>query len=268
MSEENAEQVDQLDAEIETAITTQEEPPKEEESAPPEEPEPTETEESQANDAEDDEPEKTDGVQKRFNKLTARYYTEKEKREKLEKELEEARRQIKPVREDEPKLADFGYDEESYNKAVREYDKKEIIRELKNEQSYSSEMKKASEILDQHEQRVLEFGKDDYYDVVGPLIQSNTIIGKPLEVLLGDEKSAQMQYHLGQNPKLAEKIGRMGEAHGIAEIAKLSVKLSTVKPVKTTKAPDPVKTASSGGAKADVKIEEKSMDEIMADESI
>jgi hypothetical protein len=262
MSEiENAESLDAEIAELS----------KQEESAPPEET-PTEPEETQDTEKDiDSEPEKkVDSFQKRINKVTRDKYLEKARADALAAEVERLKQQTQPV-EKEPTLEQFDYDEEAYQRAVREHDKKAIIREIKQETSVSREQESKQRVASEYAQEIKKANIPDYHEKIESLVDSFAPEQPmPLEMIdvIQLEKNPKVAVYLADNLEKAHEIANMTPLQMATEIGKLSAKVSMVKPIKTTKAPDPVKTAGGGGAASGKKIEEMSMAEIMADPNI
>lgn len=64
------------------------------------------------------------------------------------------------------------------------------------------------------------------------------------DAILDSDVGGKLIHHLGQNPQEAQRIANLPAARQAAEIGKLEMKLST--PVKTSKAPEPIKPIGGG----------------------
>lgn len=256
---------EELDAEIEASITSNSEdsaPPLEEPEQPEEQPDEPEGDDPPAKD------ELTEKVRKRINKKTADYYREKNRADELERKIAELEAS-KPATESEPKEEDFDFDPVAYQKAlVKYYAKQEVAKTVQSTQAEQTKAK-TDAILQKYNAKVEASGLDDFDEVVTGLFQNKILGQAAYEAILEQENGPQIEYHLGKNLELAEKIGSKTPTQQAVEIGKLSVKLAAPKGKKITKAPDPVTPAKSGGGSGTPKdVANMSMDEIMADERL
>jgi hypothetical protein len=265
MSEiENAESLDAEIAELS----------KQEESAPPEETstEPVGAEEQETPAEQEPEEKKVDSFQKRINKRTRDYYTEKARAEALEAKVAKLENKLKPV-EPEPQLSDddIDYDEPTYQRKLAAYYAKKAVSEIKQETQVSKEQESKQRVASEYAQEIKKANIPDYHEKIESLVDSFAPEQPmPLEMIdvIQLEKNPKVAVYLADNLDKAHEIANMTPLQMATEIGKLSAKVSMVKPIKTTKAPDPVKTAGGGGAASGKKIEEMSMAEIMADPNI
>ena len=259
MTEQTAAQVDPLDtfvqedpdqvseqAEVESQAT---------ESAPVEEATPEST---------DAEKPKDDGVQTRFNKITAEKYAEKRRADKLQKELEEARAQNTAPPLTEPTLEGHDYDTDAFNEANVQYQIQQGVKnelELQSQQAANQKQAEAQQKLqDDFEKRVNDFGKADFSE------KANAIPTLPPGVanaMMQSEQGAEMIYHLGENLEKADSLANMTPEAAMMELGRLSVQLSTKPEIKLSAAPDPIEPLNSGGSleKSD---DDMTMSEFMA----
>jgi hypothetical protein len=259
-------QDDELDAEIEASITSNDG-----DAAPPEEEAETiETEEdSDSSILETTEPEKPEvpkGFQKRINKRTADYYREKNRADELEKKIA-ALEANKPVdASKKPKEEDFDYDKEAYQEALIEWKVEQGVLKLQQQTKAQQAKSQADTVLDNYKAKVEASGIEDFDEAVTELYQNQILSATAYEAILGDDNGHLVEYHLAKNLDLAAKIGSKTPAQQATEIGKLSVKLAAPKGRKISNAPEPVTPAKSGGGGLSKKPEEMDMDEIMEDD--
>jgi hypothetical protein len=258
-------------ADIEASITTVS---SEEESAPPEEEkeEIIETEETPEDELEGDEPSEPEkpkvpkGFQKRINKRTADYYREKNRADELEKKIADLEAQRPVDVGSKPKIEDFDFDEAAHQEALLDWKLEQKVAKIQLKTKAQQAKANADTVLEQYQRKVETSGLEDFDEVVTPLYQNKILGDAAYEALLIQDNGPLIEYHLAKNLELAAKIGSKTPAQQAAEIGKLSVKLAAPKGRKTTKAPDPVKPAKSGGGGLSKDATEMSMDELMEDD--
>lgn len=204
-------------------------------------------------DTEDKKPtgKKSDGVQKRIDKIVKEREQERRKREALEKEIAEYKsKKPDPVKEsNEPKEQDFDtYD--AYLDALDEYDnnspeQKETIEQDKNpeekpegETELTDSQKTAMAVI---QEKADAAEKPEDFEAVA-LDPSVPVTAEMVEALAECDDPAKVLYHLGKNKDIAASIAEGSPAQQMREIAKLdlTVKVKPAKPVKTTEAPEPI----------------------------
>lgn len=209
--------------------------------------------------------EKKDGLQKRFKKLTADRYKEKDRADRAEKALEklrsEGQRSSPPSLED----SDIDFDQDKLEDARIDY---KVAQTLKKERQLDtdrkSETKRAQE-SDDFFKRVEKTGLDrkEYSETIGTLLETVRLDNDVVTAIIRDEKGPELAYYLGKNLDKADEIANLDPISAALELGKISSKLSVGKPIKTTKAPEPIDPVNgSGGLK---KSKDKmSMAEVMA----
>lgn len=105
----------------------------------------------------------------------------------------------------------------------------------------------------------------DYADVAeNPAVSiSNTMA----IAITSSDHGPKLAYHLGQHPEVAERIAKMQPAMQLMELGKLEAQITAPKPVKTSKAPEPIRHQTGSGAPQAKSIEDMSMDEYAASRS-
>lgn len=238
---------DAINAALEPEVTEQEtvevEETKLEESAP--------SDDSQEND------DNENGVQKRINKITADKYAEKRRADELQRKLDEL--QSKPKTESKtPDLKDFDYDDDAYSAALIDHKVQKAIEAKEAQRITELESQKADQVQKSFHDRAAKLGKDDFADVANniPLLPQGVV-----EALMSDEHGAKLVYHLGTHLDQADRIANMSPAQALLEVGRMSAKLDSKPQIKTSAAPEPIDTITSGGSlKKD--ISEMSMEEI------
>jgi len=227
-----------------------------EESAPPIENEET-TEEVQAEQPKNE----SKGFQKRINKITADKYREQNRAEAAERELAElkAKQEQKP----EPKLEDFDYDEEALLDAKIDYRVNSATAQY--QQNYQQQQRdtlraQAGEVF---KQKVEASGIEDYSETIHNLVATVPLKEKVVDAIQAVENGPEVAYYLGKNLDVADRLSQKDDISAAMELGRISAKLSATNNKRTTKAPDPVKTAASGGTPSK-DMESMSMEEIYA----
>ena len=269
--ENNAAQVDPLDAFVQEAIdqvseqATTETPTTA--SAPVEDaikPEATEAIETKG-----DEP-KEDGYQKRINKITADKHKEIRQREASDKRADELQAKLdlieanKPTLE-QPNLEEHNYDEEAFNKATVAYQVQEQFKaELttqKAKQDQTDQKAAAEQVQVKFDERADALGKDDF------AAKANAIPKLPegvVDAIMTLENGAEMVYHLGSNLDKADSLAKMSPMAAMMELGKISASMSVKPEIKTSAAPDPIEPVTAGSALSDKIDDEMSIDSWMA----
>jgi hypothetical protein len=209
------------------------------------------------------------GVVKRIGKLTARYYTEKNRADTAEKKLAEMQQQPVVSTKKAPTLEDFDYDEDKYNQALIDHRVDSALSEREQKIHSQKAQVEASSIQDGYNKKVSESGlEDEVYDAFSKLSDAKIPLGHAVDAIQMDDNGPAITVFLGNNLEEADKIAGMNPVQAALEIGRISAKLSAVKTKKTTKAPDPVKPAGGSSVAITKDIASKSMEDIMSDDSI
>jgi hypothetical protein len=192
----------------------------------------------------------SNGVQKRINKVIKEREDAKRENEALQKRIKELEGNNSGKEVKEPVESDFEtYDE--YLDALDKYDStaetKGQAKDSENDKhedastdntltdSQRSAMGVLQEVIESSE------GKPEDFEAIA-LNPEVPITGEMLEALAECDDPVKVMYHLGKNKDAAKSIANKSPAQQMREIAKLdlTVKVAPPKPVKTTKAPDPI----------------------------
>ncbi len=211
--------------------------------------------------------EKKDGVQARFNKITAEKYEARREAEALQKRVNEleAQKAKAPVSE-APKIEDFDYDQDAFSAAFIKYQvgietanqQKSYVANQAKEQQRLTEQQAAAEFS----QKVSKLEIPDYVETVKmiPQLQDETLLA-----IYNVENGPEVAYHLGKHLDVADSIAHMPPMQAAMEIGRISANLNFNKTSKKpTTAPDPIKPIGSGGVAHTKAVEDMSMDEIAA----
>ena len=209
---------------------------------------------------------KEDGFQKRIDKVTADKYTEKRRADELQKRVDAFEASKTEETLQKPKLDDpsIDYDEEAFDKANRQYDIDQGVKDVLAKQSADAKAEQQQTAIEKvqsdYNNRVSALGKADFKE------KQDAIPNLPAGVadaLMQSEDGAEMIYHLGSNPEKAEALANMSPAMAIMELGKLSAQLSIKPETKTSAAPDPITPLSSGSALSSNIDDDMPMDEWM-----
>ena len=99
----------------------------------------------------------------------------------------------------------------------------------------------------------------DYADVAeNPAVH----ISQTMAVAItSSENGPKVAYHLGQHPEVAERIAKMPPALQLMELGKLEAQITAPRPVRTSKAPEPIRVTTGAGEPQAKSLDEMSMDE-------
>lgn len=161
--------------------------------------------------------------------------------ELLKQQLAEARAAQAPKKADgEPTLEQFDYDPEKYATAKAEFAKKTAAQELTAKQRQDAMQADVTKLQSEWESKVerADSKYDDFDTVVGELTPNSPFVAAIMEAENGED----IAYHLGKNPKEAERIAKLPPRAQIREIGKLEAKLlaKPVEPKAPSKAPAPI----------------------------
>ena len=158
----------------------------------------------------------------------------------LEKQLEETRRTQQPQAEGEPRIEQFDYDPEKYAAAKADFAKKQALTEYEAKQRTEAQKNAHQALVSEWEKKVDRATDkyEDFADIVGELTPNSAFVAAIMEADNGED----IAYHLGKNPKEAERIAKLPPLTQIREIGKLEAKLlaEPVKPKTPSKAPAPI----------------------------
>jgi len=196
------------------------------------------------------------GFQKRINKITADKYREQSRAEAAEAKLAELEKAI-PVKE-APTLEQFDYDENEYQDARIDHRVAAATDQIRQEVFRAQAEDAQKRAQDDFARRVAATGIEDYGETIQTLVESVPLPSEVIDAIQGDDKGPELAYYLGKHLDVADKLA--GTRNPLYELGKISAGLNTKR---TTQAPNPVKTAGSGGSSTK-DMESMTMDEIYA----
>lgn len=203
---------------------------------------PVEEESQQTEPVEPNQP--TDNFQARINKVTKAKFDEKRRADDLQKQLDAYKNAPKQEAK-MPTLEDHGYDEEAFNQATINYQVQQGIQADRDKQQ--QETQQASDVAMQNafDSRVLKLGKDDFIEKMQsvPMLPNGVA-----DALVGLDNGPELIYHLGTHLDAADALANMTPAAAMMELGRISANMSVKKEVKTSAAPDPIKTLKSGSS--------------------
>lgn len=245
------------------AQETETKPDGEAESKGDEKPEPGEGKEEEAAKHGDDSTAETQkpgkkgkGFQKRIDEVVRERETERQRADRLQKELDQLKKGDKAEKPDskkEPKESDFdSYDE--YLDALDKWDQDTNSDQGKPEKAEKdadkSEDKEADGSLTDSQKTAMAVLKErfdeerDNFEDFDKVAFNEDLAVSPvmLEALAECEEPSKVLYHLGKNPELSKEISEKSPTQVMREITKLDLDVGTkpAKPVKTTQAADPI----------------------------
>ena len=189
------------------------------------------------------EPVKKDGVQKRFDKLTADKYAEKRRADELAKRVQELEASKPPAAT--PSLEDFDFDEDAHRAAL-------IKQEVQAAISGQTQAQRDADVLAAREVAAAKFSegisslnKEDFDAVASsvPLLPEGVA-----DALMQSDNGAEVIYHLGSNLDVADRIAGMSPLAAMAEIGRISASMATQPVVKPSAAPAPIAPLKTGSS--------------------
>lgn len=185
----------------------------------------------------------TDNFQTRINKVTADKYAEKRRADELQAKLDQLNN--KPVEKEAkaPTLEDHEYDDEAFNKANISYQVQQELAKQRSVQQQEQVQAKAQQEGVEFNKRIADFGKEDFAD------KANAIPVLPdgvADALIQAANGPEMIYFLGTHLDQADALANMTAGQALMEIGRISANMSAPKEKKSSAAPDPIETLSSG----------------------
>ncbi len=225
------------------------------------EPDPVEPEQGEAQENEpesksegEEEPEpdkaKKTGFQKRINKLTLRQKEAERRADALELENQElkGRNQVEQDNQTEPLIDDFD-DYSAYEKALVDFKANEKFKKYRDDESVKKQEIKAQDVQRTFNERVEKANIDGFKEASAALIESRTLPGNLVNVLLEHEKGPELVHYLGSHLDFADSLNNLSPQRALLKLGELSVNLLNVKKTKRiTKAPDPMKVLTGGSS--------------------
>jgi len=212
-----------------------------------------------------EESKKKSKTQVRIDKLTREKYEEREGREQLQVQLDEAQKQIdqnnnqqfqQRLQNEAPTLEQFDYDEGQFKTAYSQWYQGEIVKENQKRQQanqHQDQLKKQAE-FNVSVNTKLNAGAEKYSDfkevISNPAIPSLKTNPAVFEEVMASEKTADIAYYFGKNPSEAIEILKMNPNQARRAIFKLEDKLQQTIEPNLTKAPPPPNPVKAKGQAA------------------
>ena len=262
MSENNAAQVDLLDAFVQEAIdqVSEQEPVENQptESAPVEDTKKPEA--TEATEPKGDEP-KDDGFQKRINKITKKAGEHERRADDLQKQLDVLQR--KPELE-QPTLEQHDFDTDAFNDANVDYKIQEGVKKGIEANSQNTILEKqeleSQQLTDSFIEAVTAIDSDGMNKINAIPDLSNDVI----DAIKQSSNSGELALYLAKNLEAADKLATMTGSAAMMELGRISVQMSIKPEIKTSAAPDPIEPINSGSALSDKMDDEMPIDAWMA----
>lgn len=199
-------------------------------------------------------PERESRAKERIQELVRRAKEAEGRAESAERQLQQY--QSEPLKEPHEYESDSDYQRALIREELRQAERERLQRE----QTAAAETAQ-QERVNAYEARANEARtKIPDFDQVAHsqhVTYSNAMIQLVQESDLGPE----IAYHLGKNPREADRIARLSPLSAAREIGRLESKFAQTSRPKVSNAPPPVKTISGTGAIEQKKLEDMSLDE-------
>lgn len=198
---------------------------------------------------------KSKGVQKRIDELTANWRNEQREKEWMRQQLETLQKQVQPQQPTAPAKASEGRPSIDQFDDVNDF--VEAVSDWKLKQHESAREAMSSQEREQREQQALiskvnqsiDKARQKYADFDDVVTNNpNVAMTTATAVALTDMASGMdVAYHLGRNPAEAQRIANLPQSLQFVEIGKIEAALAA-NTRKTTAAPPPVGSQLSGSA--------------------
>lgn len=207
---------------------------------------------------------------KRINKIHAEKIQQRNRADRLEKELSElksgARSEVVTDNGSAPKIEDFDYDDSRYRDALIDH-RVESALQARDELQVRHKVEQTAQANEaRFLERAVTFQNEtkDYTEVLGklPFFQESTI-----GAIRSIENGPEVAYHLGQNLELAGRIADLDSVSAAIELGRLAHSLNTneTTAVRQSNAPAPITPVSSSGGTLVKPEGDKTMEEIFND---
>lgn len=220
-------------------------------------------------------PKKSNGIEKRFDKLTATIYELREENERLKNQHPKAEEKpSKPSADEEPQRENFANDTE-WVKSHQRWTTLQVLKEQTQQARQAEEQEANKAILDAHFQSISDARTkySDYDDkvseAVSPWHEKNPAqmqAAQAFQVTLYNlDNSGDVGYYLATHPEEFAKLGELSPAKVQQAVWRISESLlksdppSTRKPV--SELPAPIKPVGASGTKSTVNENDMSDDE-------
>lgn len=205
---------------------------------------------------------KKNSFQDRINQKTRQAKEAEQRARQAEEATEDYRRQLEEIQANAPKmpsLEEYDYDQEKYTQAMAEYNaaanRSAVQDALTDQQRFQADQAKKEAqqaMVHAFTERTGAF-RDEHADfdtvVQDPSFKQGAAMTQA--ILIADNGPA-IAYHLAKNPGLTNDINQMNPVAAAMELGRISGRLATEAPVKTTNTPTPVtpiNTSSKGSEK-------------------
>ncbi len=190
---------------------------------------------------------KSDGFQKRINKVTADKYEAIRRAEELQAKLDALQKaNEKPL--EAPTLEAHDYDEDAFNQANVQYQvQQELQRQAEAQKAAQAEIK-AQQAQQAFNERIASLNKEDFADKANAIPQLPPGIA---DALIEADNGPEIIYYLGSHLDKADSIASMSPAQALMEIGRLSTNLNKKPEIKTSAAPEPIEPLKAGSAVTD-----------------
>jgi hypothetical protein len=201
---------------------------------------------------------KSNGVQKRIDKVTRQREEERRKNEALERENAELRAKLESPNDGKESKPPVESDYDTYDKyldALDAYENKTPEKKSEKQPEQQSD-EVQTELTDSQKtamailrEKVDSSDKPDNFEEVA-LNPDVDITAEMVEALAECDNPANVMMHLGNNKDLATEIAGQSPAQQMRAIAKIDLTVTSKppKPTKTTKAPEPISPVSGSDA--------------------
>jgi len=202
-------------------------------------PEQVETAEATTAEAQPVEPERKSGAEKRISQLVY-------EREEAKREVKRLQEQLSQPEGDAPRENDFeNYDDYVAAKAVHAMEQRQ--REQQQQQLQARQQALIAERQQQFQAQVIE-AKGKYADFEQVAFNPQVPITEGVaQLLTTTDKGADIAYHLGKNPEVAQRLAQMDPLQAAIEIGKIEANLKLPQPKTVTDAPEPLAPVGGGG---------------------
>lgn len=221
----------------------------------------------------DEKPQRRSRAQERIDALTREKYERDREIAFLQEQMNALQQQVQPSEEPEddmPRLSEFGYDEEQYHNALRQWNKGKIdsfqekqqkVAEQQRQQAY--EMQQQAILKEKVEKATKKYPDfvDKVFDPSLPSLREMNPVA--FDAVLQSDSGEDVAYYLANNPQELYRFASMNPMQTVREITMMEMKLKAAPPQQVRTPPKPPSTVSQGASEAVSDPNQMSMDDWM-----
>jgi hypothetical protein len=205
-------------------------------------------------------PQRRSRAQERIDALTREKYERDRQIAQMQEQMAALQQQMpQPQQPDDdiPRLADFGYDEDQYHAALKQWNQSKIDSfQQQQYQAYEQQQRQAAELqqqallrekVEKATERYPDFKEKVFDPSLPPLREMNPTA---FEAILQSDSGTDVAYYLANNPQELYRFASMTPMQTVREITMMEMKLKAAPPKQVRTPSKPPSTVSQGASEA------------------